>query len=152
MRWVRNNEDPNDVGCAPFVFVGFAILLLIGAGFGIYGCNRYFSNDKVVGTTITQANHFEKVMVKPEVMTCIRLEADQEQDFGLKTCDDYELVMIQKVQIAKSYGRSWRNVPGVEIYINVKRSFVLQLKYKDNTDKKEEKLLYVKIERPSKYE
>lgn len=158
MRWVRNSGDPeNEVPIGLLVMIGLFIALLIGCGFGIGGCIRYASNEKMTGAVITQDNHMEIVKVSPkqDVMTIIRLEADPEIDLGLKTCEDYELILTEKVKITKRYGRSSYQVDGLDSYIKVKRSFVLQIKYKtsyvNTVNKGTDKLLYVKIELESKY-
>ena len=145
MRWVRNSGDPENEVPAPFivfVFVTLVFLVVLAVVFGTYGCNQYRSNHKMTGKVITQSNHLEVVKVRSDVMTVVRLETPHDAEPHLKTNDDYEVVLVDKIKI-RQYGRSASYVEGVEYYIKVGRPCVLQVKYKNNGS---DKLLYVKVE------
>jgi hypothetical protein len=139
------SNDPNDigwVGCLiPVVIFGIAGLI----AFGIYGCVQHFKNEQLIQNTVTQDNHKEVVRLKKDVITCLKLRAKHAQEWKFKTCDDYELVTIQNSQDWNSTGRGsgyWSD--SVEIWMKVKRPFVLEMNYKN--EKGNDKFLYLKMD------
>jgi len=126
-----------------FVRIAFGIislLLLIGIPLALY--INGLGNEKMSVNYVRQDNHTEVVRLKKEAVTCIRLEAKWDQTWNLKSCDDYELVTIQKVKMPHYMTK--KIVDGVEIWLNVKQPFLLVLSYQDPDGN--DKFLYTKVD------
>ncbi len=103
--------------------LAFLLVFMVGCG-----------NEKLSSNSINQSNHMERIRLNKSDITRIKLDAQWDQEWALKSCDEYELVAIQNNNENRGGGRysMGYSVKFVEVYINVKKPFALQLKYKDN--------------------
>ncbi len=143
-RWVNDPEHKwvviQNLG---FSFLGLAVVVFLVWGiFGIVGCVRDGRNEQLIQNDIYQSNHKEVVKLKPDVITCIHLDAkwDQKWDY-FKSCESYELVTIQNIKVAQRYGSN----EAVEIWIKVKQPVTLNFNY-TSYRKDETIFLYVRLE------
>src|SRR4051812_2484657 len=133
LRWVNDPDGPTWTDYMPYVF--YFIGAIAGLSFILWGLISFFiwvSGDPMVKNYVTQSNHLQVVTLKSDKLTRIKLPAAHEQELPFKTCDDYEVVSIQKVYDRHHLGRSsYRDRQSVEIFLKVKRTFDLHLNYLD---------------------
>jgi len=109
------------------------------------GCS---GNDKIPHVTITGADHMSVVKLpKGSPMVLVRVRAVAEQELPpLKSNDDYDVVHMTKVIIEDRNGRWTNKYPGIEVYLQMKQTCVVQFNFKD--DKGNPRFLYVRVEVP----
>jgi hypothetical protein len=112
---------------------------------GVYSCVQNQNDKELITNLVTEKNHKQIVKLKPDGITCLKLNAKWGQKWDFKTCDDYELVTILEVKVVKSSSRFGSTYgDSVEIWMKVKQPFIIQCTYlsADNTNN----FLYTKLE------
>jgi hypothetical protein len=138
MRWMSGESERNGVVS---LFIAMAIIVVVmGIFWGIFSLISLTLPERLVHNTITQSNHMQVVRLKKDTMTLIALDAKWEQKLDLADCDDYSIVAVEHV--TRPLGR-YSQIKGINVYLNVKKPFNLQLKYLNERGKSE--LLYTKL-------
>lgn len=104
------------------------------------GCSR----PSIGNVVVTEDDHLKRIVVKKDAsLVVLRLKAVHDQQLDLKSCEDYDVMHVQRTTIS-SGGRFPTYVPALEVYLKPKQNCDLQFKYKGSGG--EERFFFGRVE------